>query len=247
MKNSIIITAVCIIIWGWGNISLAQNQIGETTGIWAIIFENNNQEEMWGHSIVMNEISYDIIKTHLVLAGKDTKIHEYDSETLTTIKGLEELTKQDVIEILSIATNKQEALAKYLADCDQYLQKWDGISAYLRQDMQILKQDMQSCINEKSVSDKAYFDAIERYDQKTMETSLTNSITYENCATENRIKYNAKASITQKIVFYLGLLQKKYDVLFAKQDIVTKNFEIFRDKILPDLNEIDTLLQQYKF
>ena len=113
--------------------------------------------------------------------------------------------------------------------------------------MQILKQDMQSCINEKSVSDKAYFDAIERYDQKTMETSLTNSITYENCATENRIKYNAKASITQKIVFYLGLLQKKYDVLFAKQDIVTKNFEIFRDKILPDLNEIDTLLQQYKF
>jgi hypothetical protein len=106
---------------------------------------------------------------------------------------------------------------------------------------------MQSCINEKGVSDKAYFDAIERYDQKTMETSLTNSITYENCATENRIKYNAKASITQKIVFYLGLLQKKYDVIFTKQDIVTKNFEIFRDKILPDLNEIDTLLQQYKF
>ena len=113
--------------------------------------------------------------------------------------------------------------------------------------MQILKQDMQSCINEKSISDKAYFAAIETYDQKTMEASLTDSIEYENCAAENRINYNAKASIAQKIVFYLGLLQKKYDVLFAKQDILTRNFEIFRDNILPDLNEIDTLFQQYKF
>jgi len=43
------------------------------------------------------------------------------------------------------------------------------------------------------------------------------------------------------------LLQKKYDVLFAKQDILAKNFEIFRDDILPDLNEIDQLLQHYKF
>jgi len=247
MKKSIIITTMCIIIWGWGSISLAQNAIGETIGIWDIIFEKSNQEELWNHGIVMNEINYDIIKIHLALAWKDAEIHAYDSETLTTIKGLEELTKQDIIETLSIATNKQEALAKYLTDCDQYLQKWDSISTYLRQDMQILKQDMQSCINEKSISDKAYFAAIETYDQKTMEASLTDSIEYENCAAENRINYNAKASIAQKIVFYLGLLQKKYDVLFAKQDILTRNFEIFRDNILPDLNEIDTLFQQYKF
>jgi hypothetical protein len=71
----------------------------------------------------MNEISYDIVKIHLIIAGKDTKIHEYDSETLTTIKRLEELTKQDVIETLNIATDKKEALAKYLVDCNQYLQK----------------------------------------------------------------------------------------------------------------------------
>ena len=64
---------------------------------------------------------------------------------------------------------------------------------------------------------------------------------------ENRIQYNAKASIAEKLVFYLGLLQKKYDVLFAKQEILAKNFEIFRDNILPDLNQINQLLQQYKF
>jgi len=43
------------------------------------------------------------------------------------------------------------------------------------------------------------------------------------------------------------VLQKKYDVLFAKQEILAKNFEVFRDNILPDLNEIDQLLKQYKF
>lgn len=113
--------------------------------------------------------------------------------------------------------------------------------------MEIFKGDMQSCIIEKNISDKAYFDAIERYDQDIMETSLTDSIGYENCVAENRIQYNAKIGIMNKLVFYLGVLQKKYDMLFAKQDIVTKNFKIFRDNMLPDLNQIDELIQQYTF
>ena len=106
---------------------------------------------------------------------------------------------------------------------------------------------MEACLVDKNISDKAYFDAVERYDQNIMEVSLNESITYETCATENRIQYNAKTSIAQKLVFYLGLLQKKYDLLFAKQEILAQNFEVFRDKILPDLNQIDDLLTQYKF
>ena len=117
----------------------------------------------------------------------------------------------------------------------------------MKQEMVFLQADMQSCLIEKNISDKAYFDAIDRYDQSIMQTSLTDSIAYEICATKNRIQYNAEIGIANKLVFYLGLLQKKYDILFAKQEILAKNFEIFRDGILPDLNEIDILLQQYKF
>ncbi len=73
----------------------------------------------------------------------------------------------------------------------------------MKQDMQLLKSDMNACLTEKNVSDKAYFDAIDRYDQSIMETSLNDSISYENCAAENRIQYNAKTSIVQKLVFYL--------------------------------------------
>jgi hypothetical protein len=117
----------------------------------------------------------------------------------------------------------------------------------MKQEMELLKMDMQSCLVDKTISDKAYFDAIDRYDQNIMEVSLKDSINYETCATENRVQYNAKTGIARKLVFYLGLLQKKYDVLFTKQEIVAQNFDIFRDNILPDLNEIDALLQQYKF
>jgi hypothetical protein len=52
---------------------------------------------------------------------------------------LEELTKTDIIEVLNLSTNKEEALAKYLADCSQELQKGDTIAAYMKQEMVILQ------------------------------------------------------------------------------------------------------------
>jgi len=219
----------------------------ETIGLSDIIFEWATTIESVEHGFLMNQLSYTITKLHLVLAGKDIESINYEWATLELIKTLEELTKTDVIEILNLSPDKQAALAEYLTDCDKNLQQWDTIATYMRQDMDILKEDMQSCIIEKNISDKVYFEAIDRYDQDMMQTALTESIYYETCATENRINYNAQTSILRKLVFYLWILQKKYDVLFAKQDIVTNNYEIFRDNILPDLNQIDELLKQYNF
>ena len=246
MKKTIIAILVCISTIGMQNSSQAQSIQQPNIGLGEIIFAETNPETTT-HGIIMNELSYDIIKIHLNIAEKNTETISYESEALTTIQKLEELTKTDIIELLNISSNKEEALASYLNDCEKNLQKWDSISAYMKQEMAILKADMQSCLTEKNISDKAYFDAIERYDQKIMEASLTESIKNETCATENRIQYNAKIRIAEKLVFYLGLLQNKYDILFAKQNIVAQNFEIFRNNILPDLNKIDQLLQQYKF
>ena len=163
------------------------------------------------------------------------------------IKRLEELTKTDIIALLDISTDKTQALNTYLINCEQALQKWWAISTYIQQEVQILKWDMESCLKDKNISNQAYFDAIDSYDKATMEQSIQDAITYENCATENRIQYNAKTGVARKLVFQLWLLPKKYDVLFAKQSIVTENFKVFRDNIVPDLNEIDTLLKQYTF
>ncbi len=247
MKKIILAGLMFMIIITFQNTSLVSKvQAQQEVGVGDVIFEPNTTTAVT-HGFSMNELSYTIIQLHLFIAGKDIETANYEGESLATIKRLEELTKTDVIEVLNLSTNKEEALAKYLNECYQELQKWDAISAYMNQEMEVLKSDMESCLIEKNTSDQAYFDAIARYDQNIMETSLAESITYENCATENRIQYNAKVSIADKLVFYLWVLQKKYDVLSAKQDIVAKNFQIFRDNILPDLNEIDQLLQQYKF
>ena len=241
MKKIILAILVLISIIAFQSTSLA-----EDVGVSDIVFEEETTQSV-EHGFLINELSYTIIKLHLTLAGKNIETVNYQGETLATIKRLEELTKTDVVALLNLSTNKEEVLAKYLTECDQELQKWDTISAYMKQEMDILKSDMEACITDKGISDKAYFDAIDRYDQNIMDVSLNVSIKYENCAVENRIQYNAKTSVARKLVFYLWLLQKKYDILFAKQEIVTQNFTIFRDKILPDLNQIDELLKQYTF
>ena len=183
-------------------IALQNTSRAEEIGVGDIVFETN-APEIVEHGFLMNELSYTIVKMHLSLAGKNIDLVNYEGETLATIKRLEELTKTDIIQVLDLSVNKEEALAKYLTDCDHELQKGDAISAYMKQEMQLLKSDMNSCLTEKNLSDKAYFDAIDRYDQNIMETSLAESIKYENCAAENRIQYNAKTSIAQKLVFYL--------------------------------------------
>jgi len=241
MKKIILAVIMCTTIIAFQHTSIAQEVwLGE------VIFDDITTENIQ-QNFLMNELSYTIITMHFRIAKKDIEINDYQWETLATIKKLEELTQTNIIEILDISPNKEEALNKYLNECTQNLQKWDTIAVYMRQEMALLKLDMESCLIDKNISDQAYFDAIERYDQDIMETSLIDSIEYETCATENRIQYNAKTGIARKLVFYLGLLQKKYDLLFAKQEILAKNFEIFRDNILPDLNELDQLLQQYTF
>jgi len=241
MKKAIIVALMLGSI-----IALQTPSQAEEIGIGDVIFEEQNQERM-EHGFLINELSYTAVKLHLLVADKDLAQINNQGEVLETIKRLEELTKTDVITILDLAKNKEEALTSYLKNCDEALQKGDTTSAYMRQEMEIIKRDMEGCLKDKEISDTTYFEAIDRYDEKIMDISLTDSIKYENCATENRIQYNAKTSIVRKLVFYLGLLQQKYDILFQKQEIMTKNFTVFRDDILPDLNEINKILQQYDF
>jgi len=94
----------------------------EEIGIADIVFEEQNPQWI-EHGFLINELSYTAIKLHLLVAGKDLELINNQGEVLETIKRLEELTKTDVITILDLAENKEEALTKYLADCQQELQK----------------------------------------------------------------------------------------------------------------------------
>ena len=110
----------------------------QEVGLGEVLFDNTTTVQTQ-QNILINGLSYDIVKLHLTLAGKDIEASEYQKEKLTTIKTLEELTKTDVISLLDLSINKQKTLAKYLADCDQILQKGNVILAYMRQEMLLLK------------------------------------------------------------------------------------------------------------
>lgn len=241
MKKIILTALILISIILFQSPSQAQEE-----GLGDVIIEDQTPN-LTEHGFLINELSYTAIKLHLLIAGKDLQTINYQGEALETIKNLEVLTKTNVITLLDLAKNKETALTQYLTTCEQGLQKGEMLSSYIKQETNIIKGDMEACIKDKEISDKAYFDAIDRYDQKSMNTAVSDSIKYEQCATKKRIEYNAKATVAKKLVFYMGLLQKKYDVLFEKKDILAKNFEIFRDNILPDLNDIDDLLKQYDF
>lgn len=58
-----------------------------------------------------------------MIADRNIYHGEYQSETLETIKKLEELTRQDIIETLYVAEDKHIALSAYLSDCQKWLQK----------------------------------------------------------------------------------------------------------------------------
>ncbi len=240
----VIMKKIVVIVLLFLALITCQKSEAQDVGLGKVIFEQANIiAEKW---FFINELSYIIITLHLGMAGKNIQGADYVWESLMVTKKLEELSKTNIIEVLSLSIDKEKALTSYLTDCEKELQKWDTLSTYLRQEMNVIKWDMEACIAEKNISDKAYFDAVDRYDQNIMQDALTTSIKYEICAAQNRIQYNAKVSIAQKLVFYLGVLQRKYDVLFKKQEILAKNFDIFRDWILPDLNEIDQLLKQYQ-
>lgn len=217
----------------------------EEVGLNTILFEQKPEQNIHGFST--SNISYTLIQLHTRAAWKDSFNINYQWEELEIIKNIEELTKANVITLLDLAPNKQVALSAYLQASYKALNKWDVMSAYMRQEMEMIKIDMQACIIDKKISDKLYFEAMNIYDQKTMDMALKDSIHHEKCVSEKKIQHNAKTSIVNKLVFYLWLLQKKYDLLFAKQEVLAKNFEVFRDNILPDLNEIRTVLQQYDF
>ena len=87
-----------------------------------MVFEDTTTSEIT-HGFLINDLGYTLIKLHLTIANRDLQLADYQGEALENIKKLEELTKQDIIETLYLAEDKQAALSTYLETCNHELQK----------------------------------------------------------------------------------------------------------------------------
>ncbi|MFA5748343.1 MAG: hypothetical protein WC872_04525 [Candidatus Absconditabacterales bacterium] len=162
------------------------------------------------------------------------------------INKLQQLGKTDLIAILDVAGNKQKALIGYLDEVQNALDKSANLIISLNQEINGLNFDMNTCLSQKSQSDKTFFDSLNSYDELLMKQAMEESIKYGECASNNRIKLNAKTAMLDKLNFYNNILQQKYDFIISKQDMIVKNYSVIKYEILQQLNEISSVLDSYK-
>jgi hypothetical protein len=111
----------------------------------------------------------------------------------------------------------------------------------------LIKLDMNACQVDKNSADKEYFQWINTYDNQSSQRALNQSIANEKCATENRIQYNAKWYLLDKIVFFESVLKQRYDLISKEQDIIINHFEVISTTLIQKLQIINEVLNAYQF
>lgn len=220
----------------------------QTVSVDTIIYQDGsaaaNTQNM--QTILPNNIAFETVKLHLRLASITSDINP-EEDSLATLKQLQELTQTNIIEWLSMATDKQQMLSDYLSQSNIVLEKWDMLISFIKQELALLQLDMKACLVDKTIADKAYFDSVNSYDQSGSQQAIQTSIANDTCAAENRIQLNAKTYLLNKIVFFTSVLQQKYNLLFKEQDTLISHFNVISDTMLQKLNTINETLKSYQF
>lgn len=218
-------------------------------GINEVIYQDDStigQTTQELQTILPNNIAFETIKLHLRLTQITSAINP-EEESLSTLKELQDLSATDVIAGLSIATDKQQMLSQYLMQSNTAIEKGNMLISFLRQELSLLQLGMKACLVDKNAADREYFDSINTYDQASSEKALQTSIASDTCASENRIQYNAKVYLLDKIVFFTSVLQQKYTLLFNEQETLINHFDVISDAMLQKLNLINETLKSYQF
>jgi hypothetical protein len=239
MKKQLITIAMFALA---GSFCLAQ----QPEWLGTVIYEEPQVTTETTSSVLLNNLSFEAIKIHLSL-GKIISDVNPEGDALVTLKTMEELVKTDIVEALGLSDNKQETLKQYLTQSQEYLGKGISIITFMWQELSFIKLDLNSCTVDKTNTDKLYFDSVNNYDRSSSEQALEESIKNDACASQKRIEYNAKVYLLDKMTFYQGLLQEKYDLISAKQDTLISHFDVISDNVLTELQTINDTLKRYQF
>lgn len=163
------------------------------------------------------------------------------------IKKLKDYSSISVISVLEFSSMKEISLRKYMDDTSNLLKESDFIINDLQQKVNILKSDMQDCLDNKSLYDSQFFQALELYDQSYADQSIENSINYQKCASENRIRMNSNLIILDIINYYYNFIKNKYDYISSKQDIILRNFDFMKTDVLDELIETRDIINNLNY
>lgn len=160
---------------------------------------------------------------------------------------IHQLLQTHIIQEMEMSEDKEKTLQNYIQECEKAITVNKQNMIYLQQLLPLLKIELNTCTNNKLLADKQYFESINTYKVQDSEFTLQQAITYDRCASEKRIQYNAKSYIVSKLAFYISTLQTKQELISNNQDMIINHLESIRTDILEKLTNIDKLLQSYTF
>ena len=199
----------------------------------------------------ISNISYQLILTHIKIGnsrgGIDYLNLDIENNILNIMGTAEDLVRTDILQVLKISSNKTKILDNHLNKISKTINEGQFAIMLIQQEIDNQTRDMNNCINEKKVSDQAYFNSINYYDQRAMTTSLQISAVYNACISEARLRINAKTAVLNKLDFYHNLLYTKYSFLTDKRETILKNIDVIDQDLLQELNTINRTLEKYNF
>jgi len=226
MKKQIIL--ITILFLGISSSSIAD--YGNKT----IIYENKNKKTNTNKTYI-TDLSYKSIQTQLVIGRWILNIEQNDDK-LETLKELENLATSNIVKNIELSQNRENELEIYLKKSNNILIKSSFIIWNIKQELLLLKEELDDCITEKKISDKNYYNALQTYSKKTMEEAILNSQKYGLCATTKRILFNADREVLERLEYYYLILSKKSSYLSNKEWLIIKHFDLIKNNIIEELN-----------
>lgn len=208
---------------------------------------DNSSDNIISTRVWSNELSIELINSHIKFWNHNMDFNENWSTILWTIKNLKYLLTLNVAQEMDMTENKEKYLNDYLNNIAETLhianQKIDELDTKISE----FDSKMQVCLTQKESSDSDFFYSLEINDDLRMQDAVKSSIENWKCIWENRVEVNYRKVLLSTTSYYNTLLQKKYNYIFPKKDIIITHFDLMKDSLLEELFWTrDALLKNYE-
>ena len=151
----------------------------------------------------------------------------------------------DIVAVLDQSPNKSEVIQIYLASSDDLL--FRGYAELDRAALRIgvFRSLMESCLIDKNLADNLFFDAVNNNDDAQAESALEDSLRASTCSTDYRVQLNALQAQYDKLLFYVTILQDKYNYIDAHKDNIEQYYFVLKPELLLNLTAIASQLQSF--
>jgi len=151
----------------------------------------------------------------------------------------------DIVAVLDQSPNKSEVIQIYLDSTHELL-----VRAYTELDRAALRINvfrglMESCLIDKNLADSLFFDAVHNNDDIQAQINLEDSLRASGCATDYRVQLNALQTQYNKLLFYVTILQDKYNYIDTHRINIEQYFFVLKPELLRDLTAIASQLQSF--